>query len=100
MTQKIMEQIHGDMRQGASEAIDELSPEHVKAVMLSVINTSYCDPHLLAQIHTMAVTLVETEKRKRLERTKRRAFHPIHNPDGDHTWDRSRGYTGGTDSWE
>jgi len=31
---------------------------------------------------------------------KRRAFHPIDNPEGDHTWDRKRGYTGGVDSWQ
>ena len=92
-------QVSENIRQGAKEAIDSLNLAMVKDVMLSVIQTSD-DPHRLAQIHTTATVAAETEEELRKNRVKRRAFHPIHNPDGDHTWDRHRGYTGGTDSWQ
>ena len=99
MTQEIMEQIHEDMRQGASEAIDEIAFAQVKIVVQTIIKTSD-DPHLLGQIKSLAEQIRETEDELRKNRVKRRAFHPIHNPEGDHTWDRHRGYTGGTDSWQ
>ena len=92
-------QVSENIRQGAKEAIDSLNLAMVKDVMLSVIQTSD-DPHLLAQLHTTATVAAEPEEELRKNRVKRRALHPIHNPDGDHTWDRHRGYTGGTDSWQ
>jgi len=92
-------QISEDMRRSTVEAVGSLTLSQARDLMLSVIETSD-DPHLLAQIHTTATVVAGREKRERDERIQRRAYHPIHNPDGDHTWDRSRGYTGGTDSWQ
>ena len=74
-------QVSENIRQGAKEAIDSLNLAMVKDVMLSVIQTSD-DPHLLAQIHTTATVAAETEEELRKNRVKRRAFHPIHNPEG------------------
>ena len=91
--QKIMEQISEDMRRSTLERIDALTLAQARDILLSVVKSSD-DPHLLAQMHTTATTKAVREKRERDERIQRRAYHPIHNPDGDHTWDRSRGYTG------
>ncbi len=91
--QKIMEQISEDMRRSTLERIDALTLAQARDILLSVVKSSD-DPHLLAQMHTTATTIAVREKRERDERIQRRAYHPIHNPDGDHTWDRSRGYTG------
>ena len=91
--QKIMEQISEDMRRSTLERIDALTLAQARDILLSVVKSSD-DPHLLAQMHTTATTIAVREKRERDLRIQRRAYHPIHNPDGDHTWDRSRGYTG------
>ena len=91
--QKIMEQISEDMRRSTLERIDALTLAQARDILLSVVKSSD-DPHLLAQMHTTATTIAVREKRERDERIQRRAYHPIHNPNGDHTWDRSRGYTG------
>ena len=91
--QKIKEQISEDMRRSTLERIDALTLAQARDILLSVVKSSD-DPHLLAQMHTTATTIAVREKRERDERIQRRAYHPIHNPDGDHTWDRSRGYTG------
>ena len=91
--QKIMEQISEDMRRSTLERIDALTLAQARDILLSVVKSSD-DPHLLAQMHTTATTIAVREQRERDERIQRRAYHPIHNPDGDHTWDRSRGYTG------
>jgi|TARA_R100000664_G_C2755632_1_gene143375 hypothetical protein len=92
-------QISEDMRRSTVEAVGSLTLSQARDLMLSVIETSD-DPHLLAQIHTTATVVAKTEKQERRERMRRRAFHPVDNPHGDMTWNRSRGYTGGTDSWE
>ena len=93
MEQMEQMQVSEDMRRSTLERIDALTLAQARDILLSVVKSSD-DPHLLAQMHTTATTIAVREKRERDERIQRRAYHPIHNPDGDHTWDRSRGYTG------
>ena len=93
MEQMEQMQVSEDMRRSTLERIAALTLAQARDILLSVVKSSD-DPHLLAQMHTTATTIAVREKRERDERIQRRAYHPIHNPDGDHTWDRSRGYTG------
>ena len=99
MEQMEQMQVSEDMRRSTLERIDALTLAQARDILLSVVKSSD-DPHLLAQIHTTATVVAKTEKQERRERMRRRAFHPVDNPHGDMTWNRSRGYTGGTDSWE
>ena len=93
MEQMEQMQVSEDMRRSTLERIDALTLAQARDILLSVVKSSD-DPHLLAQVYTTATTIAVREKRERDERIPRRAYPPIHNPDGDHTWDRSRGYTG------
>ena len=93
MEQMEQMQVSEDMKRSAVEAVSSLTLAQARYILLSVVKSSD-DPHLLAQIHTTATVVAVREKRERDERIPRRAYHPIHNPDGDHTWERSRGYTG------
>ena len=99
MEQMEQMQVSEDMRRSTLERIDALTLAQARDILLSGVKSSD-DPHLLAQMHTTATTIAVREKRERDERMRRRAFHPVDNPHGDMTWNRSRGYTGGTDSWE
>ena len=99
MEQMEQMQVSEDMRRSTLERIDALTLAQARDILLSVVKSSD-DPHLLAQVYTTATTIAVREKRERDERMRRWAFHPVDNPHGDMTWNRSRGYTGGTDSWQ
>ena len=68
------------LRGEAAEAVSNVSDSQAKDILLEICNDTE-DRHLLCDVATRSKEA--TEKRELRERLRARAWHPIHNPNGD-----------------
>lgn len=76
------------MRGEAADAIADISNSQAKEILLEICNDTE-DLHLLCDVAARSKEVRATEKRQLRERLRARAWHPVHNPNGDMSidWD-------------
>ena len=76
------------LRGEAAEAVSNVSDSQAKDILLEICNDTE-DRHLLCDVATRSKEVRATEKRELRERLRARAWHPVHNPNGDMSidWD-------------
>ena len=70
------------LRGEASAAIADISTSQAKELLLEICNDTE-DLHLLCDIGRRSKEVRATEKREVRARLRARAWHPVHNPNGD-----------------
>ena len=65
-----------------AEAVSNLSDSQAKDILLEICNDTE-DLHLLCDVAARSKEVRATEKRELRERLRARAWHPVHNPNGD-----------------
>ena len=70
------------LRGEAADAIADVSNSQAKEILLEICNDTE-DLHLLCDVAARSKEVRATEKRQLRERLRARAWHPVHNPNGD-----------------